>query len=48
MVAQTKRNKAIREKIEAGKLYAVDDALSLASVLCTRSTAWPSPREVQY
>ena len=33
MVAQTKRNKAIREKIEAGKLYAVDDALSLLKEL---------------
>ncbi len=29
MVAQTKRNRAIREKIEPGKQYALDDALQL-------------------
>src|SRR6056297_4066125 len=29
MVAQTKRNRAIREKIEPGKHYAIDEALAL-------------------
>jgi len=33
MVAQTKRNRAIREKIEPGKQYALDEALSLLKEL---------------
>lgn len=33
MVAQTKRNRAIREKIEPGKQYAIDEALSLLKEL---------------
>lgn len=33
MVAQTKRNRAIREKIEPGKQYAVDEALGLLKEL---------------
>ena len=33
MVAQTKRNRAIREKIEPGKQYAIDEALGLLKEL---------------